>query len=40
VTTKASKAAVAPGDQIAIAVIFDHQQGWHVHTNEPVLTRA
>lgn len=38
VTAKASKTSVAPGDQVAIAVIFDHQPNWHVHTNDPVLT--
>jgi thiol:disulfide interchange protein len=37
VSAKASKAAVAPGEQFAIAVIFDHEEGWHIHTNEPVV---
>jgi thiol:disulfide interchange protein len=40
VTVKPSKSNVAPGDQIAIAVIFDHEPKWHIHTNEPVLTPA
>lgn len=31
----ASKAAVAPGDQLAIAVIFDHEEGWHVQSHAP-----
>ncbi len=35
---KASKTQVAPGDTVAIAVIFDFAPGWHVHTNAPVLT--
>lgn len=26
---------VAPGQDTAIAVIFDHEPGWHVHTNDP-----
>lgn len=31
----ASVAAARPGDQFAVAVVFDHAPGWHVHTNEP-----
>jgi len=28
---------VAPGQDTAIAVIFDHNPGWHIHTNAPVV---
>jgi hypothetical protein len=28
---------VAPGSQVFIAVIFDHNKGWHIHTNSPVV---
>lgn len=36
VTVKPQKAAVMPGDTLAVAVVFDHQEGWHIHTNDPV----
>jgi thiol:disulfide interchange protein len=35
VTAKPQKAAVVPGDQFAIAVVFHHKEGWHIHTNAP-----
>lgn len=35
VSAIASKTTVQPGDQLAIAVIFDHKPGWHCHTNDP-----
>lgn len=31
----ASKPEVRPGDQLAIAVVFDLAPGWHLHTNAP-----
>lgn len=31
----ANKAKVTPGDQFVIAVVLDHAEGWHSHTNEP-----
>ncbi|MCG3124116.1 MAG: Thiol:disulfide interchange protein DsbD [Phycisphaerales bacterium] len=31
----ASKTQVRPGDQVVVAVIFNHQDGWHIHTNNP-----
>jgi thiol:disulfide interchange protein len=40
VSAKPSKSAVFPGEQFAIAVVFDHQQGWHIHTNSPVVPRG
>jgi len=30
-----SASEVAPGDSAAIAVVLDHEFGWHVHTNNP-----
>jgi len=30
-----SRTEVRPGEQIVIAAIFDHEEGWHVHTNDP-----
>ncbi len=29
------RAQVAPGDRVAVAVVFDHDRGWHIHTNRP-----
>lgn len=31
----ANKSKVTPGDQLVIAVILDHAEGWHSHTNAP-----
>ena len=28
---------VAPGGDIAIAIIFDQDERWHIHTNDPVV---
>lgn len=33
-----SKSPVRPGDQVAVGVIFDLAEGWHLHTNDPKLT--
>jgi len=33
---KPSRPQAIPGDQIALAVILDHEPGWHVHTNKPI----
>ncbi len=30
-----SRTEVRPGEQIVVAAIFDHEEGWHVHTNDP-----
>lgn len=35
VSVHASKSAVTPGDQLTLAVIFDHEEGWHVQTQSP-----
>lgn len=32
-------ASVRPGAQIPIAIVFDHDEGWHVHTNDPKVPR-
>lgn len=29
--------ALRPGEQFVIAVIFDHEPGWHSHTNNPII---
>jgi thiol:disulfide interchange protein len=35
VRAQADRQGVRPGDQFVIAVVFDHEPGWHIHTNEP-----
>lgn len=35
VTVQPDRTGVRPGDQFVIAVIFDHADGWHIHTNDP-----
>ena len=35
VTVVPDRTRVAPGDRVRLAVIFDHAEGWHVHTNDP-----
>lgn len=35
VSAIAQKTSVAPGDQIAIAVVFEIEDGWHIWPNEP-----
>ena len=35
VTAIASSTTVAPGEDLVIAIIFQHQPGWHIHTDEP-----
>jgi thiol:disulfide interchange protein len=35
VQVEPSQSAARPGDQIALAVVFEHAEGWHVHTNAP-----
>lgn len=37
VIAQISSESARPGDQVVIAVIFDHDEGWHVHLNEPVV---
>ncbi|MBL9033054.1 MAG: thioredoxin family protein [Phycisphaerae bacterium] len=39
VSAKALTDVVAPGDLVPVAVIFDHEDGWHVHTNAPVIPK-
>lgn len=40
VTVVPSRTIVKPGDQIALAVVFDQKPGWHVHTNAPVVPKS
>lgn len=35
VTVASSRQAARPGDQVVIAVLFEHAPGWHIHTNDP-----
>ena len=35
VSATPSQREVVPGDDLVIAVIFDHDTGWHIHTNQP-----
>lgn len=37
VSAIAAKSTVRPGDQVPVAVIFDHAPGWHVHPNKPIV---
>jgi len=37
ISAVAAKTTVRPNDQLAIAVILDHEDGWHSHTNDPVI---
>lgn len=37
---RASRDLVRPGDQIAIAVVFDHAPSWHVQANEEAIAAA
>lgn len=37
VTAVAQRQQASPGEQFAIAVVFDHAKGWHTQTNEPKL---
>jgi len=39
-TAKASKAVVTPGDQFTIAVIFEHEEGYHTWPNKPVVPKG
>lgn len=38
VTVFASKPEAAPGEKLAIAVVFEHEPTWHINTNNPALT--
>ncbi len=37
ISVRPSVERATPGARFAVAVIFDHADGWHVHTNEPVI---
>jgi thiol:disulfide interchange protein DsbD len=36
----ASKRTVTPGDQFALAVVFDHDEGWHIQSHDPKPVRG
>jgi thiol:disulfide interchange protein DsbD len=36
-TVEAQRKQVTPGQDTAIAVVFNHNDGWHIHTNAPVV---
>lgn len=38
-TIESSRTTVVPGDRFPIAIVFDHQPGWHSHTNDPVVPK-
>lgn len=29
------RSAARPGDQLAVAILFEFEDGWHIHTNDP-----
>jgi thiol:disulfide interchange protein len=33
-------ASALPGSIMPVAVIFDHDQGWHIHTSDPVVPKS
>lgn len=39
-SAQANKTKVTPGDQFVIAVILDHAEGWHSHTNAPKIPKS
>ena len=40
ISAVASRTDVLPGDQVAVAVVFRHEDGWHIHTNSPVIPKS
>lgn len=32
-----TRTEVRPGEQVVVAAILEHEDGWHVHTNDPVI---
>lgn len=40
VTAKASKTTVAPGDQVVVAVVLDHAEGFHSWPHQPVVPKG
>ncbi|MDG2292105.1 MAG: hypothetical protein P8L37_05555, partial [Phycisphaerales bacterium] len=37
ITAIPSSRIVTPGEDLIVAIIFDHDPGWHIHTDEPVV---
>lgn len=40
VSAAANATQVAPGGEFVVAVVMDHQPGWHSHTNKPVIPKS
>lgn len=40
VTASPMRSTVAPGDTLAIAVVLDHQKGWHTNPHEPIVPKS
>jgi thiol:disulfide interchange protein len=40
VSAAANVTRVAPGGEFVVAVVMDHQPGWHSHTNKPVIPKS
>lgn len=40
VSAAANVAQLAPGGEFVVAVVMDHQPGWHSHTNKPVIPKS
>ncbi len=39
VRAEVSSPTARPGDQLVVAVVFDHADGWHINLNQPVVPR-
>ncbi len=37
VTLEPSAGSVRPGDQVVLAVVFDHAENWHINLHEPIV---
>jgi suppressor for copper-sensitivity B len=35
-----ARASAAPGENLAVAVVFDIEDGWHLHTNDPKIPES
>lgn len=40
VTAMPMRSTVAPGGTLAIAIVLDHQKGWHTNPHEPIVPKA
>lgn len=39
-SARLDRSQAAPGDAVVAAVVFDHRDGWHVHTNAPQVPQS